>query len=501
MLSCLLARSASAAIVLMTVGVVALGAPLPAAVAATPASATVLAEGAGLGASPSTAVRRVQRILRRHGYSLGRPGVDGRFGPLTAAAVRRMQGRYGLVPDGIVGPKTRRVLDLIAAATAPRTRSGNRRSRPPRQTTTRPPAQTTPSRTTPAPRVPATQPLGRTVAPSAGGNGEPRLATVVAALAVLISLIALVSTLLRGRRTARGLQLAPIHGELYVEGESERPEVGSFRGLAVATAVPYGDEDDPRRARYLVDDPLKPAPVWVTGGDVRRSPSRLSAGEPVIGYVTAGPDPAVEHNAFIAIEMACEQAGWKLDDIVHDQDNGRLVGRPGLTSALERIAAGEARGLVVSDAGRLTQSLAGFGALLKWFREAEGVLVALDLDLDTSTVHGHRTASALIAVSGWDSERSAARARRSLARVRTPDRTAVPTAEDRATVIERIHAMRAAGMSLHAIAIQLGNEGVPPPRDVARWNTSAVKNALDTPPPGEDSMRDALPPIPTHRRR
>ena len=214
MLSCLLARSASAAIVVIAVGVVALGAPPAAAVAATPASATVLAQGAGLGASPSTAVRRVQRILERRGYDLGRPGVDGRFGPLTAAAVRRMQGRYGLAPDGIVGPKTRRVLNLIAAATARRTRTGSRRSSPPRQPATRPPAQATPSRPTPAPRAPAARPSGRTVAPRADGNGDSGVATIVAALAALIALIVVVGTLLRSRRSDSGLQVAPIHGEL-----------------------------------------------------------------------------------------------------------------------------------------------------------------------------------------------------------------------------------------------------------------------------------------------
>src|SRR4051794_36371302 len=55
-----------------------------------------LVQGAGMGAKPSTAVRRVQRVLKRHGYSLGAPGVDGRFGPLTDAAVRRLQSDYGL---------------------------------------------------------------------------------------------------------------------------------------------------------------------------------------------------------------------------------------------------------------------------------------------------------------------------------------------------------------------------------------------------------------------
>src|SRR5580765_439238 len=132
MSSCLLARRASAAIVL-TVGAVALGAP-PTAVAATPKTTPVLEQGAGLGSTPSAAVRSVQRILERRGFGLGRPGADGRFGPLTAAAVRRMQTRYGLAADGVVGPRTRRVLRLMAEASRVRANGA------PRPAPTPPPA-------------------------------------------------------------------------------------------------------------------------------------------------------------------------------------------------------------------------------------------------------------------------------------------------------------------------------------------------------------------------
>ena len=46
--------------------------------------------------------------LRRHG--LRRTAIDGRFTPATATALRRFQRSRGLVPDGIAGPQTYRLL-------------------------------------------------------------------------------------------------------------------------------------------------------------------------------------------------------------------------------------------------------------------------------------------------------------------------------------------------------------------------------------------------------
>jgi LysM repeat protein len=50
----------------------------------------------------------LQFLLRHHGLRIRR--LDGRFGPRTAAALRRFQQRTGLTADGVVGPRTARQL-------------------------------------------------------------------------------------------------------------------------------------------------------------------------------------------------------------------------------------------------------------------------------------------------------------------------------------------------------------------------------------------------------
>lgn len=59
----------------------------------------------------SAAVRRLQRRLSGAGWAPG--PIDGRYGPLTAQAVKRFQAAHGLAVDGISGPQT------LAALTAP----------------------------------------------------------------------------------------------------------------------------------------------------------------------------------------------------------------------------------------------------------------------------------------------------------------------------------------------------------------------------------------------
>ena len=73
-------------------------------------SSTVVGPGAGFGhATGAQRVRLIQRKLIAEGFSPG--PLDGLYGPLTTAAVMRFQRSRGLVPDGMVGPITRKALD------------------------------------------------------------------------------------------------------------------------------------------------------------------------------------------------------------------------------------------------------------------------------------------------------------------------------------------------------------------------------------------------------
>jgi DNA invertase Pin-like site-specific DNA recombinase len=200
----------------------------------------------------------------------------------------------------------------------------------------------------------------------------------------------------------------------------------------------------------------------------------------LIGYVTVhnGSLRESEHAA-IAIQRACEASGWRLVDVVTDRDNGRRsLERPGVSYALDRIAAGDAEGLVVSELTRLVRSQLDLAAFLRCLRERSAALIALDLDLDTSTAEGRRIADVLIALGEWEQDRISRRTRTGLADARASGgRTGRPSLNDRPELRRHIAEMRAAGMTLQAIADRLNEEGVPTLRGGAKWRPSSVHAA------------------------
>jgi DNA invertase Pin-like site-specific DNA recombinase len=270
--------------------------------------------------------------------------------------------------------------------------------------------------------------------------------------------------------------------------------VGAIGGLlAFLAAVAIGNTYRRHRRR------AGPSPRIETSETVQRSePAAMAAtpiawsplppGSAVIGYFTIAPDLGDdEGDSAATIVAACEASGWSLVEIVRDVHEGPTLARPGLRSALEQISERQAQALVVSDLEPLGRSIVDLGVLMSWFRDADATLIVLDLELDTSTPEGQHVAATLIALSARDHERISRGTLRGLAKGRASGRPAV---SHRPELVNRIAAMRAANMTLSAIAEQLNAEGVPTLRGGKKWRPSSIQAALGYRRPGR---RDRLP--------
>lgn len=219
------------------------------------------------------------------------------------------------------------------------------------------------------------------------------------------------------------------------------------------------------------------------GGKGARTGS-VTAGSLVVGYASGcGAGDVVRRELdqqARVIARECERRGLELMEVVREREpsNGRALTRPGFAYALERIALGDASGLVVSELCRITRSAAELGKVIEWLVRSHARLVAAAQAFDTEEVEGQLAAGLLVEVARWESARLSERTRTGLRTARRSGRrTGRPAVVDDPDLRARIAQMRADGMTLQAIADRLNEEGVPTVRGGAKWRHSSVQAA------------------------
>ena len=222
----------------------------------------------------------------------------------------------------------------------------------------------------------------------------------------------------------------------------------------------------------------------------------------VVGYVRVSTTEQANSGLGVAAQEAtiraeCERRGWELLDVVADEgESGKSLDRPGLQSALTRIAIREADGLVAAKLDRISRSVRDFADLLDWFEVAGAVLVAIDVGVDTSTPGGKLVCGVFSAVSEWERDTIAARTRDSLAARRAQGRPiSRPAVGDDPELAQRIRSMREAGETYQAIADTLNEKDIPTLRGATSWTISAVRGAAGYKAPRTRKKAGVLPVI------
>jgi DNA invertase Pin-like site-specific DNA recombinase len=249
--------------------------------------------------------------------------------------------------------------------------------------------------------------------------------------------------------------------------DAEEATVEPVEATPAADVVSATDEPGPADAGANgTDQPERPLPTLVRALGYASVPAEGGAG---------GLDEQKR-----AIERDAKRLGFEIVEVVGEREpkTGGALDRAGLSYVIERIAAGDAKCIVVSALDKLSRSVADLGTIVQWLERNDVRLVAVDIGLDTASPGGHATVRALASVARWEHERLSERTRSGLAAARAKRHAGGRGSEpDWTEIRQRIAKMRADGMTLQAIADKLNAERIPTQRGGAEWRPSSVQTA------------------------
>jgi peptidoglycan hydrolase-like protein with peptidoglycan-binding domain len=261
-------------------------------------SAPVLILGPGAGDQPGGeyAVRALQRRLAAAGSSPG--PIDGRYGALTEAAVRRFQGAHGLPGTGIAGPRTL----VLLARPEPSVHRSNRRPQTPGPAAPRsilglrPPASTA----APAPRdrpASADRKVLRGSARRPRSGGVPWI-VILGGLALALALALAARALIVSHRQARSLR----------DGRSAAASAAGEAKSGALEQAGLSPTDDGQEAVA----PTNRTQIHTSGHRAKVNPPGIGNGAHrrlSQGHADGLPEPAETAGAFNLGELLASQGG------------------------------------------------------------------------------------------------------------------------------------------------------------------------------------------------
>lgn len=202
-----------------------------------------------------------------------------------------------------------------------------------------------------------------------------------------------------------------------------------------------------------------------------------------VAYLRVSTDKQADKGVSLDAQRAKVEAYAALYDVdlvevvVDAGASAKTLDRPGLTRALGMLRKGEADALLVVKLDRLTRSVRDLGELVdRYFASGRAALLSVGEQIDTRTAAGRLVLNVLASVSQWEREAIGERTAAAMQHkahvgeftggaapfgfaVDADGVRLVPVAAEQAVLVEA-RRLRAAGLSLRAVAMELDARGL-----------------------------------------
>jgi DNA invertase Pin-like site-specific DNA recombinase len=203
----------------------------------------------------------------------------------------------------------------------------------------------------------------------------------------------------------------------------------------------------------------------------------------VIAYTRVSTDEQAASGLGLEAQMttiaaAADARGWQISHTFTDTGSGKDLRRPALLEALAEL---DRRGgiLITSKLDRLSRSVLDFAGLAERAKRAGWSIVALDVDVDTTTPTGELVANISASVAQWERRIIGARTSAALqAKKANGARLGRPVTLDQ-QIRNRIVEAHQNGETLSGIARSLNTEGVATARG-GRWHASTIAKVIES---------------------